>query len=73
MSIVDPFLNCKVCGAKALPNQRHSRHYGGICCLSCRAFFRRIVQINGNILEVKIACREPNTVGKCGLTKLGKY
>ena len=73
MSTIDPFLNCQVCAAKALVNQRHSRHYDGICCLSCRAFFRRIVQSSGNILEVNIACRNPNTEEKCDLTQLGKY
>ena len=73
MSTIDPFLNCQVCAAKALVNQRHSRHYDGICCLSCRAFFRRIVQSSGNILEVNIVCRDPNTEGKCDLTQLGKY
>ena len=35
---------CFVCKELAKPNQEHSLHYGGVVCLSCRAFFRRAHQ-----------------------------
>jgi len=35
-----PVSDCKVCGDKAIAHM----HYGGICCYSCKAFFRRAVQ-----------------------------
>jgi len=35
---------CPVCGEEAPPGETHHPHYGGICCYSCRAFFRRANQ-----------------------------
>ena len=35
---------CYVCQEPAKPDQPHTPHYGGITCLSCRAFFRRAHQ-----------------------------
>jgi hypothetical protein len=35
-----PISDCRVCGDKAIAHM----HYGGICCYSCKAFFRRAVQ-----------------------------
>ena len=35
-----PVSDCHVCGDKAIAHL----HYGGICCYSCKAFFRRAVQ-----------------------------
>jgi len=35
-----PISDCKVCGDQAIAHM----HYGGICCYSCKAFFRRAVQ-----------------------------
>jgi hypothetical protein len=35
---------CPVCGEEAPPGETHRPHYGGICCYSCRAFFRRAHQ-----------------------------
>ena len=35
-----PVQPCHVCGDKAIAHL----HYGGICCYSCKAFFRRAVQ-----------------------------
>ena len=35
-----PVSDCHVCGDRAIAHL----HYGGICCYSCKAFFRRAVQ-----------------------------
>lgn len=35
-----PVSDCHVCGDRAIAHM----HYGGICCYSCKAFFRRAVQ-----------------------------
>jgi Zinc finger, C4 type (two domains) len=35
---------CPVCAEEAPPGETHHPHYGGICCYSCRAFFRRANQ-----------------------------
>jgi len=35
-----PISNCKVCGDLAVAHM----HYGGVCCYSCKAFFRRATQ-----------------------------
>jgi len=43
-----PVSNCMVCGDKAIAHM----HYGGICCYSCKAFFRRAVQ-SGKDLRYK--------------------
>jgi hypothetical protein len=38
---------CPICGDPAPDNDTHHPHYGGISCLSCRAFFRRAHQNRG--------------------------
>ena len=35
---------CPICGDEAPAGEVHHPHYGGICCYSCRAFFRRANQ-----------------------------
>jgi hypothetical protein len=35
---------CFVCKEEAPPDKEHFKNYGGIVCLSCRAFFRRVHQ-----------------------------
>ena len=35
---------CFVCKEEAPPDKEHYKNYGGIVCLSCRAFFRRLHQ-----------------------------
>ncbi len=36
---------CPVCG-EAMGKEASVLHYGGACCLSCRAFFRRAHQVS---------------------------
>ena len=43
----NPKENCPVCFGKANPKKPFHCHYGAICCLKCRSFFRRVVQSNG--------------------------
>ena len=37
-----PSIDCPVCGDDAVAHF----HYGGMCCYSCKAFFRRVVNTN---------------------------
>ena len=32
---------CPVCERPETTNERYWHHYGALCCLSCKAFFRR--------------------------------
>ena len=48
---MDPFQICQICSVKA--KEKHYTHYGGVCCFSCKAFFRRIHQKD---LVKKLAC-----------------
>jgi len=45
-----PVSNCHVCGDLAIAHM----HYGGVCCYSCKAFFRRATQ-TGN--DKKYKCK----------------
>ena len=53
---------CFVCSEVARPDQMHTPHYGGIVCLSCRAFFRRAHQKTRN---PKYFCKNS---GQCQIT-----
>lgn len=53
---------CFVCSEIAKPDQDHTPHYGGIVCLSCRAFFRRAHQKTRN---PKFFCKNSN---QCQIT-----
>jgi hypothetical protein len=53
---------CFVCAELAKPEQNHSPHYGGIVCLSCRAFFRRAYQ---KTRYPKYLCKSS---GRCQIT-----
>ncbi len=41
----DAKMPCPVCG-EMISRDIVALHYGGVCCLSCRAFFRRAHQVN---------------------------
>ena len=43
----NPAQTCQICCQNAPPNKPFHLHYGAICCIKCRSFFRRLVQIYG--------------------------
>ena len=45
---------------------KHTPHYGGICCYSCRAFFRRAHQKTKN---PQFICRTASDSSNIGLKK----
>ena len=59
-----PVSDCHVCGDKAIAHL----HYGGICCYSCKAFFRRAVQ-NGK--EATYRCKAGSECEVSQLTRRG--
>ena len=51
---MDPSIQCQICGIIAKRNLKHYKHYEAVCCLGCKAFFRRYVRgINQTALECK--------------------
>ena len=59
---MDPSIQCQICGVIAKGSLKHYRHYNTICCLGCKAFFRRYIRgINQTNLECKGG-------GNCDLT-----
>ena len=63
--LVDDETVCPVCGETAPDDDKHHLHYGGICCYSCRAFFRRCHQ---GTKTPKFECRNGNTGKRCPIT-----
>ena len=59
-----PVSDCHVCGDKAIAHL----HYGGICCYSCKAFFRRAVQ-NGK--DASYRCKVSSDCEVSRLTRRG--
>ena len=60
---MDPKSKCQICGALAKEKSRHYRHYNAICCLGCKAFFRR--HIRGDNVASAYQCKGG---GNCDLT-----
>ena len=63
ISKMDPKSKCQICGALAKEKSRHYRHYNAICCLGCKAFFRR--HIRGDNVASAYQCKGG---GNCDLT-----
>merc|ERR1719317_648834 len=59
-----PVSDCHVCGDRAIAHM----HYGGICCYSCKAFFRRAVQ-NGKDKTYK--CKKDSDCEVSVITRRG--
>ena len=57
-----PSIDCPVCGDDAVAHF----HYGGMCCYSCKAFFRRVVNTNkvskGDFLIHRYICYEQRPI-----------
>ena len=71
--LLDPQFFCQICSSKAPPNKRHLCHYDVICCVGCRAFFRRIVQTNGtsNLLSNSLCQKAVERGFLCDLSLQG--
>ena len=74
MAELDPQLFCQICLSKAPTNKRHLCHYDAICCVGCRAFFRRIVQSKGENASLTASpCQKAVERGNpCDLSVEGK-
>ena len=46
---------CPICGEQAKPGNKLYTHYGAICCMGCKAFFRRIHQ--NQVSKEKLICK----------------
>ena len=60
--LLDPTLVCQVCHIPAKENAKYYCHYGAICCLSCKAFFRRYTRGENNLHAF-----ECKTQGNCDI------
>ena len=56
-----PTIDCPVCGDLAIAHF----HYGGMCCYSCKAFFRRVVNTSKVSEVMKNGCMEESENMKC--------
>ena len=69
---LDPSKVCQVCYEEAPEGKSFQYHYGALCCLSCRAFFRRIVQLNGTEgIEDRYDCVSKVPGQKCNMKDFG--
>ena len=58
---------CQVCGSAAKFDEVFCSHYGAVCCLSCKAFFRRIFREgsrNPDLLTCSALSGSPSKPGK---------
>ena len=60
--LLDPTLVCQVCHIPAKESAKYYCHYGAICCLSCKAFFRRYTRGENNLHAF-----ECKTQGNCDI------
>ena len=59
---MDPSIQCQICGIISKRNLPHYKHYEAVCCLGCKAFFRRYVR---GINQTAFKCKGG---GKCDLS-----
>ena len=59
---------CPVCLVPRKPgSKRPQLHYGGLCCMSCKAFFRRVVKMN---LVARFNCKNDEN---CNFEDMKRY
>ena len=70
----NPAQTCQICFQNAPPNKPFHYHYGGICCVKCRSFFRRLVQINGAEADFRniYMCISQDPNSRCDMRLFGK-
>ena len=65
--------NCPICFEKANPKKPFHCHFGVVCCLKCKSFFRRVIQSHGNAanLENVFYCVRSKLNKKCDMKQFG--
>ena len=57
---MDSKRTCQICAQPARLRETYYSHYGAVCCLSCKAFFRRIFR-EGTRNPDSLACKKSGT------------
>ena len=55
---MDPSKVCQICYKPSGENSKYYKHYGGVCCLGCKAFFRRVFREE---IQTDFKCKKNET------------
>ena len=55
---IDPTRICQICLVLASETSKYYQHYGAICCLGCKAFFRRVFR---DEIQTDFVCKRNGT------------